>query len=184
MKKSRYLIICLLSVVILVIGSLSISGAQELSEIEQIQIDMMMAAFKIDPTWAMGLMENFAKTTPKLAAVAILELAKATPEMAVMAVANLAKTSPEVAVRGLLAITITSIELAETQLEMKQALEEIVIKAVVQMVEETPHVAAIVMASLFQVSPALGTLAKQKIVAAGMGKEYLEAATPITPITP
>lgn len=184
MKRSRYLIICLLSVVILVIGSLSISGAQELSEIEQIQIDMMMAAFKIDPTWAMGLMENFAKTTPKLAAVAILELAKASPEVATMVATNLAKTSPEVAVRGLLAITSTSIGLGETQPEMKQALEAIVINAVVQMAKETPQVAAITVASLFQVSLKIGTAVKQKIIAAGVGKEYLEAATPITPITP
>jgi len=49
------------------------------------------------------------------------------------------------------------------------------------MVDETPDVAAIAMVSLFQVSPEIGAAIKQKIAAAEMEKEYLEAATPITP---
>lgn len=186
MKRSCCLAISLLTVVILIMGSLPIAGAQELSKSEQIQIDTMTAAFKIDADWAMGLMKNFAKTTPKLAAVAILELAKTSPEVATMVATELAKTSPEVAevaIRGLLAITTTSIDLAKTELGTRQALElrTMVIKAVVQMAKETPQVAAIAMVSLFQVSPEIGVAVREKIVAAGVKEEYLKAATPITP---
>lgn len=187
MRRRCYLTICLLAVVTLVVSNLSIGGVRELSESEELRVRVIVSAFETDVKWAEGLLQDLAEKHPELAAIVVLELAKANPEVALMVIADLAKANPEVAVRALVIIAITSTELVKTKPKMAKSLQAVLTEAVVQMVDKTPQVAATVVVSIElavkkgEVSSEIGVNVREEVIAAGLKKSYLTAASPIRP---
>jgi len=173
------IVLVLTSTVLMLSFFIPISLAQELSEIEK--IEEIITTFASEPELGMKLLEELAEENPGLAVLTMVELAKEIPEKAVIAIANLAKTNPEVAARGLVNIAKASAELAETQPKLAAALKAVLIESTVQMIETTPGVVAVVVQSIKQVVPELGESLEEEAVAAGLGIDYLLAASPIMP---
>jgi len=173
------IILGLTSTVLILNFFIPISLAQELSEIEK--IEEIITTFASEPELGMKLLEELAEENPGLAVLTIVELAKEIPEKAVVAITNLAKTNPEVAARGLVNIAKASAELAETQPKLAAALKAVLIESIVQMIETTPGVVAVVVQSIKQVVPELGESLEEEAVVAGLERDYLLAASPIMP---
>ena len=158
------------------------STAQQLSETEKEQIQKIIATFASEPELGMKLLEDLAEENPRLAVLAVIQLVKETPKLAVleppiitpevvvMVVEGLSRTQPEVAVRSLIRIA-----------EIKAALNAMLTEAVVEMIEDTPGVAAVAVQSIKRVAPELGASLEEEAVAAGLEKDYLLAASPIMP---
>ena len=173
-------IVLVLTLTVLILNFfIPISLAQELSEIEK--IEEIITTFASEPELGMKLLEELAKENPGLAVLTMVELAKEIPEKAVVAITNLAKTNPEVAARGLVNIAKASAELAETQPKLAAALKAVLTESIVQTIETTPGVVAVVVQSIKQVVPELGESLEEEAVAAGLERDYLLAASPIMP---
>ena len=173
-------IVLVLTLTVLILNFfIPISLAQELSEIEK--IEEIITTFASEPELGMKLLEELAEENPGLAVLTIVELAKEIPEKAVVAITNLAKTNPEVAARGLVNIAKASAELAETQPKLAAALKAVLTESIVQTIETTPGVVAVVVQSIKQVVPELGESLEEEAVAAGLERDYLLAASPIMP---
>ena len=158
------------------------SLAQELSKTEKEKIEKITVTFASEPKLGMELLEDLAKENPELAVLAVVQLVKETPKLAVleppnitpevvvMTVGALSRTQPEVAVRSLIRIA-----------KIKAALHAMLTESVVQMIEDTPDVAAVAVQSIKQVAPENGRLLEEDAVAAGLERSYLLAASPIMP---
>lgn len=182
MGKKRYRpIVCLVAVLILVAGGLSMSIAHELSEFDQIEVDLIIAAFETDPDWAMGLLEDFAEENPGLAAIAICELCQVNHEWGMMAMVNLALSCPDVAVGALCEMASECRDMYDTDPEAAEILEAMIMETVIQMVDEFPELAATAIVSIGEEWEEMGVDLKEAALDAGLELSYLAAASPIAP---
>lgn len=187
MGKKRYcLIVCLVAVLILVAGGLSISTAHHLSEIDQIEVDFIIVAFETDDdVWAMGILEDFAEENRRLAAIAICELCQVHHDKGMMAIVNLALTYPDVSVCALWEMACECRDMHKTEPEAAEILEAMVTETVIELVAVSPVVAATAIVSIAEeweeeMGDALDDLQEAALVA-GLQQTYLTAASPIAP---
>jgi len=156
--------------------------AQDLSEVEIGKVEEIITTFASDPELGMNLLKDLAEENPDLAVLTVIQLVKETPKLAVL---EPSKVTPE-------GVLITVVDLSRTQLEValraliriaeiESALHRILTLIPVEMIEYNPGAAAVAVESIKRVDPEIGRLLEEEVVAAGLERSYLLAASPIMP---
>jgi len=182
-KRIYRMMTCFLIFALLVLSlSIPASLAQDLSEAEIEKIEEIITTFASDPELGMKLLKDLAEENPELAVLtviqlvreipklAVLEPSKVTPEVVLITVVDLSRTHLDVALRSLIRIA-----------QIEAALHSILTLIPVEMIEDNPGAAALVVQSIKRVAPEIGRLLEEEVVAAGLERSYLLAASPIMP---